>query len=128
MATESLNELKAAFRVWRRQKRYSREAIPPELLSRARQAVAIHGMSAVVNATNFTRNGLSVKESGGAGKISRTFPTNAPSYSRLEVAAPTADARPVAEAETPAGMKLRIFQITPETLALLASLCAGGGR
>ena len=51
MVTESLNELKAAFRVWRSQKRYSREAIPPELLSRARQAVAIHGMSAVVNAT-----------------------------------------------------------------------------
>ena len=62
MVTESLNELKAAFRVWRSQKRYSREAIPPELLSRARQAVAIHGISAVVNATNFTRNGLPVKE------------------------------------------------------------------
>jgi hypothetical protein len=41
----------------------------------------------------------------------------------LEVAAPLATSRPLAEVEMPTGVKLRIFIETAETLGLLSSLC-----
>lgn len=50
-----------------------------------------------------------------------------PSYSRLEIPARETTARPIAEVETPTGMKLRVFAITPETVALLSTL-SGPGR
>jgi hypothetical protein len=52
-----------------------------------------------------------------------------PSFSRVELAAPAASTRPFAEVETGAGLKLRLFVQTEETLRLLSSLCGvGGGR
>lgn len=50
-----------------------------------------------------------------------------PSYSRIEVPAPETAARPLAEVETPMGVKLRVFTITPETVTLLTTL-SGPGR
>jgi hypothetical protein len=125
MSVDSLNELKIAFRSWRSQKRYQREPIPEELLVRARRAVAIHGISAVVKATEFTRSRLANKISVDA--MASRHAVTAPSYSRLEVARPTSTAHPLAEAETPLGMKLRIFQFTPETLGLLTGFCGSVG-
>ena len=50
-----------------------------------------------------------------------------PSYSRIEFPAPETTARPLAEIETPMGVKLRVFTITPETVTLLSAL-SGPGR
>ena len=125
MTVDSLNELKTAFRSWRSQKRYPRERVPTELLTRAQRAVAIHGLSAVVEATQFDSDRLSNKKS-----ISVKTPkviNRVPSYSRVEVTGPSATARPLVEAEMPSGMKLRIFQITAETHGLLTSLCGSAG-
>jgi hypothetical protein len=50
-----------------------------------------------------------------------------PSFSRVEVMAPAATARPFAEIEMPTGLKLRVFAPTHEALGLLSSLCSTGG-
>lgn len=123
MTVDSLNDLKIAARTWRRQKRHLRESASTELLMRARRAVAVHGLSAVIKATQFTRSRLSDKGGGKAPKGRRKVP----SYSRVEIAAPSASTHPLVEAETSSGMKLRIFQITPETLGLLTGLCGSSG-
>jgi hypothetical protein len=49
-----------------------------------------------------------------------------PSYSRIELSAPSATARPVAEVETAAGVKLKVFEVTPGTVSLLSALTAAG--
>jgi hypothetical protein len=49
-----------------------------------------------------------------------------PSYTRLSLPA-SVSARPAAEVETTAGLKLRIFEVTSETLQLVSTLCAAGG-
>ena len=53
-------------------------------------------------------------------------PAAVPSYSRLEIPARETTTRPIAEVETPGGMKLRVFAITPETVALLSTLSGPG--
>lgn len=125
MVVDSLSELKIAFRTWRKQRKYSAEPVPVVLLKRAQRSIEVHGITAVVQATHFTRGQL-FRIKRGAGKTSKAMDI-VPSYSRLEVPAPSAAGRPLAEAETPSGMKLRIFQITPETLSLLTGLCVSGG-
>lgn len=126
MVVESLSELKTAFRGWRSKKRYPRESVPEELLGRARRAVAVHGLAAVVKATRFDRSRLSGGRKDGVKERKASLPT-VPSYSRLELAGPMSAARALVEAETQSGMKLRIFQITPETLSLLTVMCGAGG-
>ena len=126
MVVESLGELKAAFRGWRSKKRYTRESVPEELLDRARRAVAVHGLAAVVKATQFDRSRLAGGGKAGVKARKVSVPT-VPPYSRLELASPISASRPLAEAETQSGMKLRIFQITPETLSLLTVMCGAGG-
>lgn len=120
MTVDSLNELKTAFRNWRSRKKYPRECVPTELFNRAQRAVAIHGLSAVVNATQFRSERFSGKKDV-SGKTSKA--TKVPSYSRVEVATPSVAARPLAEAEMPSGMKIRIFQISSETIGLFTGLC-----
>jgi hypothetical protein len=48
-------------------------------------------------------------------------------YSRLELAAPAATARPFAEVETPTGLRVRLFTDTGEALGLLSSLLGARG-
>jgi hypothetical protein len=48
-------------------------------------------------------------------------------YSRLELSAPAATARPFAEVEMPTGLKVRLFADTGEALGLLSSLLGTGG-
>jgi hypothetical protein len=50
MKVDSLRGLKAAFAGWRRGKRHVREAVPDELLERARGAAEVHGVKEVVRA------------------------------------------------------------------------------
>ena len=55
MKVDSLDELRSAFAEWRRRKRHAREAMPEELLARARRATEKHGVTAVVAATRVER-------------------------------------------------------------------------
>jgi hypothetical protein len=50
-----------------------------------------------------------------------------PTYSRLELAAPAAAARPFAEVELPTGLKVRLFTETGDALGLLSSLLGARG-
>jgi hypothetical protein len=127
MKVDSLDELKAAFDGWRRKKRHAREAVPEELLERAHRAIGVHGLGSVARATKTDRGRLLL---GGHARSSRRrrAPAGAvPSFTRLELVAPSATSPLIAEVETPAGVTLRIFTQTQETLGLLSSLCGIGG-
>lgn len=122
MKTDSLAELETAFVRWRKTKRHVREQVPDQLYARARRAVRVHGLTAVVRATKLERSRLVGKSKGEKTRVEAV-----PSFSRLELSAPSATSTPIAELETAKGLKLRIFTQTPETLSLLSSLCGIGG-
>jgi hypothetical protein len=124
MDGESLAELKTAFEKWRSRKRHVREAVPAELLQRARVAAARHGWAAVARATKVDRGRLESDRSRGG----RARGAGVATYSRLELAAPAAaTARPFAEVEMPTGLKVRLFTDSGEALGLLSSLLGAGG-
>jgi hypothetical protein len=125
MDGESLAELKTAFEKWRSRKRHVREAVPAELLQRARAAAARHGWAEVARATKVDRGRLESDRIRG-GKM-RVPGTGVPVYSRLELAAPGATARPFAEVEMPTGLRVRLFTDSGEALGLLSSLLGAGG-
>lgn len=125
MKVESPAELKAAFEVWRKKKRHVREAVPRELLERVRRAIDVHGLGEVARATKIDRRRLIQRRAGLARHTEHAAPL--PSFSRVELSAPTAAGRPLAVLETPVGLKLQIFTQTEAMLGLLASLCATGG-
>jgi hypothetical protein len=128
MKVESLDELKAAFDAWRRQKRHAREAVPDDLLERARRAIRAYGLGPIARATRVDRGRLGRgRRVGGSRKRGIASAARLPSFSRVELAAPAATSRPFAEVETPTGLKLRIFAQTPETLDFVSSLCGVGG-
>ena len=129
MADESLAVLREAFDAWRRRKRHVREAVPGDLMERARAAARHHGPAAVSRATKVQRDRLVVgraeRGQGGAGSASIV-----PAYSRVAVAplAPGAPAaRPFAEVETPSGLTVRFFTETGGALGLLSALLGAGG-
>jgi len=125
MENESLAELKAAFEDWRSKKRFKGEAVPAELLERARSLAVLHGPTAVHRATRVdpARIKIGRKSRDGAGTA------QVPAFSRVELSPPTMKALPFAEIDTPAGLRLRLFIQSDEALALLTSLCSqGGGR
>lgn len=115
MAVESLKQLKIDFVRWRRKKLYAAEAIPEDLIKRAKQAASHCGIFKVIKATGLSWNRLTNKD--GASKQSGKLE---PTFSRVEIASPTSRS-PIAEIETPTGFKLRIFTITSETTSLLSS-------
>jgi hypothetical protein len=128
MKVESLDELKAAVDAWRSSKRHAREAVPRELLERARRAIKVHGLGRVVRTTKIDRARLLVGRAGPVGRR-RVRASTVPAFSRVEIAAPSTTSRPLAEVEMPTGVKVRIFSETAETLGLLSSLCGiGDGR
>ena len=125
MEVESLAGLKAAFEAWRSRKRHPREAVPVDLLERARAAARRHGSAAVGRATKVGRARLKGGRSRGEGGVAAA---SVPTYSRLEVAAPAAPtSRPFAEVEMPSGVKVRLFTDTGEALGLLSALLGAGG-
>ena len=125
MDGETLAELKTAFEKWRSRKRHVREAVPAELLQRARAAAACHGWAAVARATKVDRGRLeSDRRRGGKRQVAGT---GVAMYSRLELSAPAATARPFAEVEMPTGLRVRLFTDTSEALGLLSSLLGAGG-
>lgn len=147
MRVDSLVRLRSIFRSWRSQKKYSREPVPEALMERARRATVVHGVGAVIRATGVQHRNLREKgESNGrrvaalksrithAGRESITgvkrtkigMAAPAPSYSRVEIPVVATPTRPVAEVETPSGVKIRVFALTPETLGFLAALSSPG--
>ena len=123
MAKESLSELQSAFGVWRRSKKNPRDRIPDALLARARGAVAVHGIGPVAYRLRVAVGRLTPRV---ARKVVRAAAVT-PTFTRVEIAAPPSTTQPMAEVETPAGVKLRIFQVTSETTSLLSSFCLAGG-
>ncbi|MEJ2238298.1 MAG: hypothetical protein P8X82_08385 [Gemmatimonadales bacterium] len=133
MKVESLDDLRSAFADWRKTKKYRQEAIPARLLARAQQCASRHGAREVARATGIDRSRLlqvkiapEVAEAGSARKASATV-RRSPEYSRLNLSPPSVTRNPVAELETGAGVKLRLFEQTPEMLGLLRALCGVGG-
>lgn len=125
MEIAALGGLTAAFEDWRSKKRHAREAVPADLLERARQATRRHGPAAVARATKVDRSRLRIGSNGRHRRGAAT--AKAPTFSRVELAAPAAVARPFAEVETAAGLKVRLFTQTTEALGLLSSLLGAGG-
>ena len=131
MKVDSLDELRLAFAAWRRRKRHLREPMPEELVARARRATEKHGVTAVVGVTRVERARLF--RSRPAGRKARDEkrkgePRSVATFSRLELSAPSApSAHPLAEVETGSGVKLRMFEQTPELMGLLSAVCGLGG-
>jgi hypothetical protein len=136
MQKDGLAELEYAFAEWRRGKTYVRERMPQELLARARRATREHGVTAVVRVTRVERARLfrNARSQGKAPGAARTMPrltsTPAPTFSRLDLSAPSGSRpHPIAEVETGSGVTLRVFEPTAEMLGLLTAVCGlGGGR
>ena len=131
MADESLAELREAFTAWRRRKRHAREAVPGDLIARARAAARHHGPAAVGRATGVQRDRLVVAraERGAGAKRAAVTASIVPAYSRVEVAAIAASPseRPFAEVEAPSGLKVRLFIESGGALGLLTALLGAGG-
>lgn len=137
MRIDSLDELKSAFAEWRKGKKHAREPVPEELRARARRASAKHGVKAVVRVTRvecarlFRTLRPRLKAEGAASMKAKGVPGAVPAFSRLELSAPTAASlspRPIAEVETGSGLRLRVFEQTPEMMGLLSAVCGLGGR
>ena len=129
MKVDTMEELSAAFEGWRSKKRHVREAVPSELRERVHRAIDVYGLGVVARATRLEPSRLKAEH--GRRTPSRTRKRSGamvPSYSRLELAPPTVVAeRPFAEVETPAGVKVRLFGATTETMGLVTSLLAAAG-
>ena len=152
MTEESLEELGAAFAGWRKSKRNAREPVPKALWEQTQRAAEIHGALAVSRVTKIQRSRIverveKSKSTGGlrceADASSRSCKgsgdstgrrsqvkskgTAVPRFSRVSLSAPSVPGCPVAEVETAAGVRLRVFVQTEEMLNLLSSLCSTGG-
>jgi len=131
MKVDSLDELRSAFADWRRRKKYAREAMPEELLARARRATEKHGVTAVVGVTRVERARLFRSRPAGRkgpDEKRKGEPREVATFSRLELSGPSAPRpRPSAEVETVSGVRLRVFEQTPELMGLLSAVCGLGG-
>jgi hypothetical protein len=126
MEVESLAGLTRIFEEWRSKKRHVREAIPADLLARARRAARHHGPTAVARATKLDQGRLKI---GGDGLCrGGTAAASVPTFSRVELAAPPVMAKPFAEIETAVGLKVRLYTPSGEAFKLLSSLCGLGGE
>lgn len=120
MKIESLAEVRVAFETWRRGKRHQREAIPAELLERARAVAQREGPAAVARATRIDRARLKTGSRAGSGGCT----VGTPGFSRVTLAAPVG--QPFAEVEGPTGVRVRLFTPTDQALRLLTTLLGAG--
>lgn len=129
MKVDSLEELTAAFEKWREKKKHAREAVPQELLERARRAARVHGARRVTQAAKLDGRRLKRTRAvqGASTPREARVAVSVPAYSRVEVSG-TGRASPLAELEMPSGVKVRVYAATEELLSLVARVCAEGGR
>src|SRR5438093_12039260 len=100
MKVDSLSELKVAFAGWRRGRRHVREAVPEELLERARRAAEVHGVKEVVRAIRVERSRLFRRRRDERPAPAPTMPAAQPAipaFSRLELTPRGSGAAPIAE-------------------------------
>jgi hypothetical protein len=118
-----------AFARWRRAKRHVREAVPDELLERARRVAEDRGVKEVVQAIRVERSRLLRRhqDEGERAPATRAGRPALPAFTRLALTTPVVGAHPVAELETPAGLKLRVFVESHAMVGLLSGLCGPGG-
>ena len=132
MKVDSLEELTAAFDEWRGKKKHPREAIPQELVERARRTARVHGARCVTQAMKLDSRRLrGLKAARGAskpGRVERGAHVPVPGYSRGELAGTVGVGRPLAELEMASGVKARVYAATEEMMSLVSQVCAGGGR
>ena len=108
------------------------EKIPERLLEKARQAIPAHGVMRVANTIGVEHSRL-MQKAPQASLAALTPPSREalqpqmPSYSRIELQRPAQAITPIAEVENSMGVKLRVFELTAETVNLLAAL-VGYGR
>lgn len=126
MRVDSLDELKRAFEEWRAKKKHLREAVPKALVERARRTAEVHGPQPVARAAKLDGRRLT-RASRTAKHVGGRLESKPPGYSKVEVGASVVG-RPLAEVETPSGVKVRVYVATTEMLALLTTACVGGGR
>ncbi|NJO55836.1 MAG: hypothetical protein HC834_05180 [Rhodospirillales bacterium] len=130
MKIDSLDELGAAFAAWREGKKHPREAVPDDLIAWAQRSAKKHGVKAVVRVTRIERARLFRSQPGRRAAQAATRGQGARStsvFTRLELGAPPAlGPRPLAEIETAAGVRLRVFEGTPEMMGLLSVICMSG--
>lgn len=125
MEVETLASLKAAFEKWRDQKQHLREAVPVDLLERARDAARHHGPAEVARATKVDQRRLNIEPARRRrGRSAAAAP--AATFSRVELPMPANAAPAFAEVVTATGLRLRLFTPTAEAMELLSSLCASG--
>ena len=122
MEVESLEELKTAFAEWRSKKKYSGEAIPDELLQRARLAGTVHGNGRVARAVNVEWRRLRGVKREMRGQAS---PERTPTFSRVELTAP-GSGRPLVELLLANGTMVRLYTEGPGILALLSAVSGTG--
>lgn len=143
MAVDPLGKLETAFHRWRLKKKHVRERVPEKLMARARRAAMVHGVGHVARVLSIEyarlaeaaspvakgdrRVARKSKRTGGDRALGKAGKRAEATFSRVEFSTAQGSARPLAEAETPSGLKLRVFAITPETLGLLSAL-TGSGR
>jgi len=146
MAAESLNQIGAAFRKWRKKKKFVREAVPKSLIDRAVRAAAAHGVVAVARAAKIPSDRLKIQldnrscdpkgnnrvagRSTCRPKDNRSKPGKvaSPGFSRISLAPPSADRSPIAEIETPTGVRVKFFTLTAESVGLLSTMLGYGGN
>ncbi len=88
MKVETLEELKAAFCLWRSKKRHLREPVPSDLRERAHRAFDVYGVGVVAMATNLDQTRLKAERTGRErSEIGTMAP---PPYSRMALALPVA--------------------------------------
>ena len=126
-----LSELKIEFRKWRRQKHCRSERIPDDLLAKAIVAAEEYGRGRVgralrIETQRLCRGGEVTVRAAPNLAVSQTPSVPMPTFTKIQVAIPRG-LQPLLEAETPAGMKLRVFTFTPDTVAVLSSFCHVGG-
>lgn len=124
MKVDSLEELSAAFGKWRATKRHPREAMPEELVERARGTASVHGVRQVARMVRVDCRRLE-RTNGARREEGRV--TAATGYSRVEMVG-CGGGGAFAELEMPNGVKVRLYSQTEQTTRLLTVLCAGGGR
>ena len=118
---QTLEELKKAVDDWRKHKIYRSQSVHPELLAEARKLLKQYGLKAVMKCTGFHKEVLQSR-SAGRSKVQVSI-NKMPSYTRFEMIPPVV---PLAEAELPGGVKLRLFSLGSESVAFLRSLSIQG--
>lgn len=127
MNRKGLDELVSAVAGWRRQKRHRCQALPSRLVVQAKRAAEVYGVKEIYRLTGIDRKHLKPLQAEHADVSKKVSTAVAPAFTRIELATPRT-ILPKAEAESPTGFKLRVFELTPETVGLLSSFCHVGGR